>query len=391
VNFTTLAASSTVSGTGFSTYLASPPAIGGSAAAAGSFTALSGTSITDTGLLTLAGEDSITAFATGGQTSATALSATKNYHRVATVATAADSVKLPASSVGLAHYVRNDGAAAMQVFGAGTDTINGVATATGISQAPGMGVWYICTTAGNWTTSPVSIISATTAFRMPDGTASIPGVSFSSETNTGLYRSSVGNIGFVVGSTNAVAAFGGTELRLGSGATFGFSSNASAVGATADTILVRDAASTFAQKNSTTAQVWRQYFSTTGPVYWQTTARTAGALYTAVGGAAQVSYAQTTAPTCTTNCGTSPSVAGNDTAMIVTMGSSGVPASGWVITFNGTWPAAPSCIVQSALGTMVVGKMPIAVATTTTTITVTTNGTAPSTSDKYAVHCFGVS
>jgi len=38
--FTTLSASSTVSGTGFSTYLASPPAIGGTAAAAGSFTSL---------------------------------------------------------------------------------------------------------------------------------------------------------------------------------------------------------------------------------------------------------------------------------------------------------------------------------------------------------------
>ena len=37
-SFTTLAASSTVSGTGFSTYLASPPAIGGTAAAAGTFT-----------------------------------------------------------------------------------------------------------------------------------------------------------------------------------------------------------------------------------------------------------------------------------------------------------------------------------------------------------------
>ncbi len=39
-SFTTLAASSTVSGVGFSTYLASPPAIGGTAAAAGSFTTL---------------------------------------------------------------------------------------------------------------------------------------------------------------------------------------------------------------------------------------------------------------------------------------------------------------------------------------------------------------
>jgi hypothetical protein len=42
--FTTLSASSTVSGSGFSTYLASPPAIGGSSAAAGSFTTLSASS-----------------------------------------------------------------------------------------------------------------------------------------------------------------------------------------------------------------------------------------------------------------------------------------------------------------------------------------------------------
>jgi len=38
--FTSLSASSTVSGTGFSTYLASPPAIGGTTAAAGTFTTL---------------------------------------------------------------------------------------------------------------------------------------------------------------------------------------------------------------------------------------------------------------------------------------------------------------------------------------------------------------
>ncbi|MDE2106471.1 MAG: hypothetical protein KGL39_55165 [Patescibacteria group bacterium] len=47
-SFTTLAASSTVSGTGFSTYLASPPAIGGTAAAPGTFTTL-----TSTGTLSL--------------------------------------------------------------------------------------------------------------------------------------------------------------------------------------------------------------------------------------------------------------------------------------------------------------------------------------------------
>jgi hypothetical protein len=98
---------------------------------------------------------------------------------------------------------------------------------------------------------------------------------------------------------------------------------------------------------------------------------------------------QATPPTCSSNCGTSPSVAGSDGVMTVTMGSSGSPASGWVVTFNGTWAAAPACIVQSALTSMVVGKMPIAVQTTTTTMTVTTNGTAPANSDKYSVHCQG--
>jgi len=52
--FTTLSASSTVSGTGFSTYLASPPAIGGTAPAAGAFTTLSASSTLGvTGVATL--------------------------------------------------------------------------------------------------------------------------------------------------------------------------------------------------------------------------------------------------------------------------------------------------------------------------------------------------
>lgn len=106
-------------------------------------------------------------------------------------------------------------------------------------------------------------------------------------------------------------------------------------------------------------------------------------------GATQFATTQTTAPTCSTNCGTSPSVTGTDTFMTVTMGASGSPASGWVVTFNGTWGAAPACVVMPALAGMVVGKTAIVVATTTTTITVTTNGTAPATSDKYHIHCGG--
>lgn len=75
-SFTTLAASSTVSGTGFSTYLASPPAIGGSAAAAGAFTTLSASStVSGTGFSTyLASPPAIggTAAAAGGFTQVTA-------------------------------------------------------------------------------------------------------------------------------------------------------------------------------------------------------------------------------------------------------------------------------------------------------------------------------
>lgn len=92
--------------------------------------------------------NSITAFAGGGQTNATALTAQIN--RVTTVATAGDSVKLPPATVGLWVVVINKGANPMQVFGAGTDTINGVATATGISQMQNSVDLYVCAVAGSW-------------------------------------------------------------------------------------------------------------------------------------------------------------------------------------------------------------------------------------------------
>jgi len=52
--FTTLSASSTVSGTGFSTYLASPPAIGGTAPSTGKFTTVESTIATGTAPFTVA-------------------------------------------------------------------------------------------------------------------------------------------------------------------------------------------------------------------------------------------------------------------------------------------------------------------------------------------------
>lgn len=224
---------------------------------------------------------------------------------------------------------------------------------------------------------------------VPDGSASTPSVAPASSPTTGIYKYDASGLG--VSSGGNASLYLGNLLSLSSGIALQWTNSASNPNTTVSVTLVRDADNTLAQKNGSSAQVRRAYATTTGPVYWQETARTNGALYTGSGGSAQVSYAQTTAPTCSSNCGTSPSVSGTDTAGIVTMGSSGVPASGFVITFNGTWPAAPACVVQMYLAGMVVGKMPLTVATTTTTLTVVTNGTAPATSDKYVYHCFGVS
>lgn len=88
------------------------------------------------------------AHAGGGQGSALLLSA--QYNRVDTVGTAADSVRLPPPTyIGQEVEVMNNaGANSMQVFGSGTDTINGVATATGVAQAAGKFAMYKASSVG---------------------------------------------------------------------------------------------------------------------------------------------------------------------------------------------------------------------------------------------------
>lgn len=76
-------------------------------------------------------ETGITATAGGVQADARQL--TRSLNVLGTVATNADSVKLPTDRrVGDEIIIVNDGAANAQVFGAGTDTIDGVATGTGV-------------------------------------------------------------------------------------------------------------------------------------------------------------------------------------------------------------------------------------------------------------------
>lgn len=100
------------------------------------------------GFLNESAQDNIVAKASGTQANATQLVAQTS--RVATVATAGDAILLPASVAGLELLVINHGTNAMQVFGAGTDTIDDVATATGVSQMPNSLVIYTCATAGKW-------------------------------------------------------------------------------------------------------------------------------------------------------------------------------------------------------------------------------------------------
>ena len=93
-------------------------------------------------------QDGIVAHAGGGQANATQLSAVIN--RVTTVATTADSAVMPASVAGWTVTVINSGANALQLFGLGTDTINGVASGTGISVAAGVTKTLKCVTVGAW-------------------------------------------------------------------------------------------------------------------------------------------------------------------------------------------------------------------------------------------------
>lgn len=93
----------------------------------------------------------IAATAGGNQSTAYALTAAIN--EITTCATNGDSVKLPLAVAGLGIAVFNLGAASCQVYGSGTDTINAVATATGVALATTKNALFICTAsapAGKW-------------------------------------------------------------------------------------------------------------------------------------------------------------------------------------------------------------------------------------------------
>jgi hypothetical protein len=97
----------------------------------------------------------ITAHAGGTQAAATPVRSACTL--ISVCATAADSVVLPPAMGGQVLWITNAGAASAQVFAApGSDTINGVANATGIALANGKSVTLVSPLAGAW----FSILSA---------------------------------------------------------------------------------------------------------------------------------------------------------------------------------------------------------------------------------------
>ena len=93
---------------------------------------------------------SVTARAGGTRAAATPLTSAANL--IAICATTADSVSLPPAVGGQVLWLSNGGAASAQVFASPTtsDTINGVAAATGIALAAGKSMTLFSPIPGAW-------------------------------------------------------------------------------------------------------------------------------------------------------------------------------------------------------------------------------------------------
>jgi len=102
----------------------------------------------------------------------------------------------------------------------------------------------------------------------------------------------------------------------------------------------------------------------------------------------QIKCTQTTVPTCSSACGSTgtPVVVGCDSGGIITLGTGTMSASP-VLTFNGTWAAAPACVATQIT---TAANYVVKALSTTTTLTITLAATATA-SDKIAFICQGVS
>lgn len=156
----------------------------------------------------------------------------------------------------------------------------------------------------------------------PSGGAGAPTYSFSASTNSGIYACGSGWCGSVGGTANMQSPTSAT-ITLGGGSGAGVL----AVSSASNSQFTMGAA---------------------GCIGWSATAVGSMAFNTASDScwfrdhAGGQRYQTTAAAPTATSCGTSPSVAGNDSDGIITVGTT--PSTTCTLTFTGTWGAAPVCV-----------------------------------------------
>lgn len=94
-----------------------------------------------------------------GTNRATSLALTADVNNITTAASGTGAT-LPASSAGLCIINFNSGANAIQIYGAGSDTIDGVAGATGVPLTNTKRCLYICVAANTWISAQLGVVSA---------------------------------------------------------------------------------------------------------------------------------------------------------------------------------------------------------------------------------------
>jgi copper(I)-binding protein len=94
-----------------------------------------------------------------GTNRATSLALTKDINVIGTAA-AGTGVTLPTGIVGMVVTVFNEGANAIKVYGAGSDTIDGAAAATGVTLTNAKRASYYCVAAATWISAQLGVASA---------------------------------------------------------------------------------------------------------------------------------------------------------------------------------------------------------------------------------------
>ena len=198
--FTTLSASSTVSGAGFSTYLASPPAIGGTTASTGRFTTITSTIATGTAPFTVASTTAVANLSIGGNAGTVT-------NGVYTTDTGTVTNTMLAGSITNAKLVNSSitfGSTA-QALGSTVSGISGVTIDNGI-------IGGTTAAAGKFTTlestGTASLATGSTTYVRAIGDASYPGIYATGGTNTPLVLQPLGTGALQAQKTDSTATGG---------------------------------------------------------------------------------------------------------------------------------------------------------------------------------------